>query len=795
MTQKQRRNWVKWGLGFSLAGTALLSFIGFFGIRELEKGAHWADHSYQVIQVLQKIQLDLKQSEADYAKFLLTRDDKYLKPLQRGMDEAGEESEGLIQAAQDDPLPSGSLVLLRDLVQRKTGLLQRGIQWGQAGQWALAVDDLQSPGHKALDAEIQSTTQGLARLESWSLKVHQATEDSSSRRNLEILAACGAVTLAVCLAAAFMIRAQSRRRRIADQLLKSSENKFHALAEATNEAFLTFDEKGILLSLNTMTETLLGYPRKELMGKPFILLLSPRFLERRGLSSWTELLSQTHSENGVEALEMEMMHKNGHEIPVEITLNRWENQEGRFFTLMARDISERRFFTRTLLENEHRLFQFLEIVPVGIFVMDSGGRPYYANQEAKKILGKGIIPETAPKDFCRDYHFLKTGGGDFYPAEKLPLLRALKGEKSSVEDLEVQGPEGRMPLQMWGAPVLDGNEGVKFAVAALVSIAERQAAERTIRENEEKFQAVTETAIDGVVLCDALGGIRYFNPSAEGIFGYTAQEVLGKPFSMFLPERLHKIYRDDLAPGKGAGAEKAPRTEVVGRRKDGSEFPLEVTTSTWETKEGFFYSKILRDISLRRQAEGLLQEREEIFRNLFEEGPIGMTLTDRDRKWVNVNYAFCHMINFRKKDLIGQGFQTHSEDEDGMVDQELADRLFNGMIPHYHMEKRYITRSGERIWCKVTASVVLDKDGKPLYLLSVVENIDELKKVDEMKTDLISVVSHQLKTPVGEINGYIENLLEGLAGELKPKQKAYLEDMREIGANNFRLISDLLNVS
>ncbi|HET9870013.1 MAG TPA: HAMP domain-containing sensor histidine kinase, partial [bacterium] len=73
--------------------------------------------------------------------------------------------------------------------------------------------------------------------------------------------------------------------------------------------------------------------------------------------------------------------------------------------------------------------------------------------------------------------------------------------------------------------------------------------------------------------------------------------------------------------------------------------------------------------------------------------------------------------------------------------------------------------------------------------------ITERKQVDDMKRDLISVVSHQLKTPVAEINGYVENLLEGLAGPLSPKQREYLADMREIGMENYRLISDLLSLS
>ena len=73
--------------------------------------------------------------------------------------------------------------------------------------------------------------------------------------------------------------------------------------------------------------------------------------------------------------------------------------------------------------------------------------------------------------------------------------------------------------------------------------------------------------------------------------------------------------------------------------------------------------------------------------------------------------------------------------------------------------------------------------------------VEKLQSVDEMKLSLISVVSHQLKTPVAEINGYIENMMEGLAGELNPKQKQYLSDMREIGRENYRLICDLLSAS
>src|SRR5581483_11367908 len=102
---------------------------------------------------------------------------------------------------------------------------------------------------------------------------------------------------------------------------------------------------------------------------------------------------------------------------------------------------------------------------------------------------------------------------------------------------------------------------------------------------------------------------------------------------------------------------------------------------------------------------------------------------------------------------------------------------------------------GTIIPLQVWGTPVFDGAGKIEYAMVDFEDIAERKQVEEMKHNLISVVSHQLKTPVGEINGYIENLLEGIAGELGEKQKDYLLDMREISLDNYRLISDLLNLS
>ena len=88
-----------------------------------------------------------------------------------------------------------------------------------------------------------------------------------------------------------------------------------------------------------------------------------------------------------------------------------------------------------------------------------------------------------------------------------------------------------------------------------------------------------------------------------------------------------------------------------------------------------------------------------------------------------------------------------------------------------------------------------DAEGGPVEILGVTRDITERKRIEQMKSDFVSLVSHQLKTPEGMITGYVDCMLEGLTGELTPQQREQLEEIREISQSNYHLIADLLNVS
>jgi diguanylate cyclase (GGDEF)-like protein/PAS domain S-box-containing protein len=147
------------------------------------------------------------------------------------------------------------------------------------------------------------------------------------------------------------------------------------------------------------------------------------------------------------------------------------------------------------------------------------------------------------------------------------------------------------------------------AIGALLGSAlTRRRAEEALRESEERFRSVVQSAIDAVVLADQAGTIVGWNAAAEKMFGYTQPEVVGRPLTLLMPERFHEAHQAGLGRLARGGPPKVLGTvlELFGRRQDGTEFPLELSLSTWTTAGEACFSGILRDITERKRAEEAL---------------------------------------------------------------------------------------------------------------------------------------------------------------------------------------------
>ncbi|MBE9224892.1 AAA family ATPase [Phormidium sp. LEGE 05292] len=130
-----------------------------------------------------------------------------------------------------------------------------------------------------------------------------------------------------------------------------------------------------------------------------------------------------------------------------------------------------------LRESERRLAQFLEAVPVGVFVTDAHGKPYYANQTAQQILGKGIVPEATPAQLTEVYQVYQAGTEQLYPTEKQPILRALNGENTTIDDMAIHQGDKIIPLEVSATPIFNEKNEIVYAIAAFQDITQRKQAE------------------------------------------------------------------------------------------------------------------------------------------------------------------------------------------------------------------------------------------------------------------------------------------------------------------------------
>ncbi len=130
-----------------------------------------------------------------------------------------------------------------------------------------------------------------------------------------------------------------------------------------------------------------------------------------------------------------------------------------------------------LRDSEKRLVQFLEAVPVGVFVVDASGRPYYANQTAQEILGKGIIPQSPAVQLPEIYQSYMAGTDESYPTDSQPLFQALKGNRATVDNIEIRQGNKIIPLEMWATPIFNETDQIVYAISAFQDITQRKQAE------------------------------------------------------------------------------------------------------------------------------------------------------------------------------------------------------------------------------------------------------------------------------------------------------------------------------
>ncbi|MDB5147811.1 MAG: domain S-box protein [Mucilaginibacter sp.] len=494
--------------------------------------------------------------------------------------------------------------------------------------------------------------------------------------------------------------------------------------------------------------------------------------------------------------------------------------------------------------NNLAAWDLLEDLPVAVYTCDKDGYIISFNKAAAKLWGK--TPEANKDRWHVNWEIFNVDGVPLKP-EEAPMGRVLKyGKAVKQQEILIKRPNGNTSYILSNPkPLFNENGELTGAVNTLIDITEQKNAET----KQGMLASIIESSEDAIVSKNLNGIITSWNEAAQRLFGYTEDEIIGKHIKVLIPEERHD--EEDLIISKIRAGERVEHFETIRKTKSGGEIQISLTVSPIKNNANKVIgaSKIIRDIGRQKKADDRLQqyaERLEILNSIgqvisaeLDIQNILQKVTDSTTQLCGAQFgAFFHnLVNeqgesymlFTLSGAPREAFEkfgmprntavfhpTFSGEGTVRVDDITKDPRYGKNAPHFgkpaghlpvvsylavpvraksgdvigglffgHEQPARFTKEHEQLVLAVAAQAAVALDNAKLY--------EDIKQLNEKKDEFIGLASHELKTPVTSLKGYLQIIARNLSPE--DKNKALANRALEQVGKLTKLISDLLDVT
>jgi len=255
--------------------------------------------------------------------------------------------------------------------------------------------------------------------------------------------------------------------------------------------------------------------------------------------------------------------------------------------------------------------------------------------------------------------------------------------------------------------------------------------EKALTAKEQQFRQVVQTAPDGIVMADGDGRVVSWNTAAERLFGYTEGEILGQPLTTIMPTRYREGHLQGLELAKAAGRPMhTGRTiELSGLRKDGSEFPIELSLSTWRSGQQIVSCGIIRDITLRKEAEAKLLQQQIEQQVLLDLIPAMVWYKDSQNRILRVNQHAAESINKTVQEVEGKStYDLYPDEAEKYYRDDLA--VIASGQPKLGIVELYEIAPGQKRWVQTDKVPYRDAQGNVSGVLVFAQDITDRRQAE-----------------------------------------------------------------